>query len=236
MGPENHFLTSLSRPDRSALNPHLSLVDVERGEILAEPGVSVKHAWLPQGSVISVVTLMRDGRAVESRTIGVESGFGLLHAIGSRLSYERVTVQIPGPAWRISLDALGQASRQSMSLVKSMVVHGQATLVQAAQQTACNALHGVDARLCRWLLLTQDRVDANVLPLTQEHLATMLGVQRTTVTAAALHLQGQGHIAYTRGKIRVLNRDGLKAGACECYAATESAVERMLGELSVPAG
>lgn len=236
MGPENHFLTSLSRADRSALNPHLSLVSLERGQILAEPGLSVSHAWLPQGSVISIVTLMRDGRAVESRTIGLESGFGLLHAIGSRLSYERVLVQIPGPAWRISLDALGSVARQSTSLVKSMVVHGQATLVQAAQQTACNALHGVDARLCRWLLLTQDRVKADVLPLTQEHLAIMLGVQRTTVTAAALHLQALGHIAYTRGKIRVLSREGLKAGACECYFATEQAVGRMLGDLSVPAG
>jgi CRP-like cAMP-binding protein len=236
MGPENHFLTSLSRADRSAVEPHLSLVDLERGQILAEPGLSVKHAWLPQGAVISIVTLMRDGRAVESRTIGMESGFGLLHALGSRLSYERVTVQISGAAWRISVDALGQAAKQSPTLVKDIVVHGQATLVQAAQQTACNALHGVDARLCRWLLLTQDRVKADVLPLTQEHLAIMLGVQRTTVTAAALHLQAQGHIAYTRGKIRVLNRDGLKAAACECYYATEQAVHQMLGGFSVPAG
>jgi CRP-like cAMP-binding protein len=236
MGPENNFLTSLSRADRVALDPGLSLVDLERAQVLAEPGMTVNSAWLPQGSVISIVTLMRDGRAVESRTIGLESGFGLLNALGSRLSYERVTVQIPGPAWRISVDALAAAARQSPSLVKSIVVHGQATLVQAAQQTACNALHGVDSRLCRWLLLTQDRVKADVLPLTQEHLAIMLGVQRTTVTAAALHLQALGHIAYTRGKIRVLDREGLKAGACECYYATEQAVHQMLDDFSVPAG
>jgi CRP-like cAMP-binding protein len=236
MGPENHFLTSLTRTDRAALDPHLSLIDLQRGEVLTEPGASVRYAWLPQSSVISIVTLMRDGRAVESRTIGLESGFGLLHALGSRLSYERVTVQIMGPAWRISLDALAAAARESPRLVKDIVIHAQATLVQAAQQTACNALHSVEARLCRWLLLTQDRVRGDVLPLTQEHLAIMLGVQRTTVTSAALHLQDRGHIAYTRGKIRVLNRQRLKACACECYGATESAVDRILGESSVPAG
>jgi CRP-like cAMP-binding protein len=230
MGPENHFLASLSRADREALEPALSDVDLARSEILAEPGKVVGQAYLPHGSVVSVVTLMRDGRSVESRTIGLESGFGLLHALGSRLSYELVTVQIGGPAWRIGLDALAAAARNSHSLTKAIVVHGQATIVQAAQQTACNALHGVDARLCRWLLLTQDRVQGEVLPLTQEHLSIMLGVQRTTVTAAALHLQACGLIAYTRGKIRVLNRDGLKAGACECYDATEKAVGEILGE------
>jgi CRP-like cAMP-binding protein len=230
MGPENHFLTSLSQADRRALDPGLSLIELERGQVLAEPGLMVTYVWLPQGSVISIVTLMRDGRAVESRTIGLESGFGLLNALGSRLSYERVTVQIPGPTWRISADALGAAARQSPSLVKSIVVHGQATLVQAAQQTACNALHGVDSRLCRWLLLTQDRVQADILPLTQEHLAIMLGVQRTTVTAAASQLQDRGSITYTRGKIRILDRPAVEACACECYEAIRRGAALMLGD------
>jgi CRP-like cAMP-binding protein len=228
MGPENHFLTSLSRADRAALAPHLHQVELVRNEVLAENGEIFGQAHLPAGSIISVVTTMRDGRSVESRTIGRESGFGMLHALGSRLSYELVTVQVGGPAWRISLDALASAARESPSLVKAIVVHGQATVVQSAQQVACNALHAVDARLCRWLLLTQDRLGSDVLPLTQEHLSIMLGVQRTTVTAAALHLQGKGLIAYSRGKIRVLERQGLLNCACECYDATEQAIGRIL--------
>ena len=196
--------------------------------MLADQGRSVSHAILPLGAVISVVTLMRDGRSVESRTVGREGGFGLLHALGSRLSYEQVTCQIAGPAYRISLDALAEAAGKSRDLTRAIVVHAQATLVQSAQQCACNALHGVDGRLCRWLLLTQDRLGDEVLPLTQEHLSIMLGVQRTTVTAAALGLQAHGLIAYSRGKIRVLDRAGLMRGACECYGATESAVQDIL--------
>ena len=230
MGPENHFLASLAPADLAALEPRLTRVELARNEMLAEAGKTVGYAYLPLSAIISVITLMQDGRSVESRTVGKESGFGLLHALGSRLSYEQVIVQVGGPAFRIGLDALSAAATKSIGLVRSIVAHAQVTLVQSAQQTACNALHGVDARLCRWLLLTQDRLGSDVLPLTQEHLSIMLGVQRTTVTAAALTLQSRGSIAYSRGKIRVLDRDGLIAGACECYHDTEGAVRRILKE------
>jgi CRP-like cAMP-binding protein len=230
MGPENHFLASLPPADLAALQPSLTHVELRRNEMLAEAGRPVRYAYLPLGAIISVVTLMRDGRSVESRTIGKESGYGLLHALGSRLSYEQVTVQVSGPAFRIGVEALSAAAEDSMGLVRAIVTHAQATLVQSAQQTACNALHGVDARLCRWLLLTQDRLGADVLPLTQEHLSIMLGVQRTTVTAAALTLQARGYIAYSRGKIRVLDREGLLTGACECYDSTEESVGRILND------
>jgi CRP-like cAMP-binding protein len=230
MGPENHFLASLASADLAALRPHLSPIELARNQILAESGQPVPHVVLPLNAVISVVTLMRDGRSVESRTIGKESGYGLLHALGSRMSYEQVTCQIGGSALRIGVDALSAEAARSISLVRSIVVHAQATLVQSAQQAACNALHGVDARLCRWLLLTQDRLESGVLPLTQEHLSIMLGVQRTTVTAAALTLQSRGYIAYTRGKIRVLDRESLIGCACECYESTEDSVTRILDD------
>jgi CRP-like cAMP-binding protein len=236
MRRDNLFLASLSEPDRAALMPHLNLVELERNEMLALQGRPVSQATLPLGAVVSVVTLMSDGRSVESRTVGREGGFGLLHALGSRMSYEQVTCQIPGPAYRISLDAISDTARRSPELVRSIVVHAQATLVQSAQQCACNALHGVDGRLCRWLLLTQDRCGEDVLPLTQEHLSIMLGVQRTTVTAAAMNLQSRGLIAYSRGKIRVLDRAGLIKCACECYQATEGAVEQMLETTATAAG
>jgi CRP-like cAMP-binding protein len=230
MGPENHFLSSLAPADLAALRPHLSAIDLVRNQTLAEAGEPVAQVILPLNAVISVVTLMRDGRSVESRTIGKESGYGLLHALGSRLSHEHVTCQIGGPVLRITTDALSAAADRSMSLVRSIVVHAQATLVQSGQQAACNALHGVDARLCRWLLLTQDRLQSDVLPLTQEHLSIMLGVQRTTVTAAALTLQSRCFIAYTRGKIRVLDREGLIGCACECYSAAEDSAARILAD------
>jgi CRP-like cAMP-binding protein len=228
MRRDNLFLANLSARDREALAPSLSLVELERNEMLAHQGRSIIHAVLPLGAVVSVVTLMRDGRSVESRTVGREGGFGLLHALGSRMSYEQVTCQITGPAYRITLDALADAAAKSPELTRAIVIHAQATLVQSAQQCACNALHGVDGRLCRWLLLTQDRLGDDVLPLTQEHLSIMLGVQRTTVTAAAMNLQERGLIAYSRGKIRVLDRPGLMRGACECYGTTEGAVHEIL--------
>ena len=190
MRRENLFLTSLSARDRATLAPDLQPVDLERNDMLAVQGNPVTHAILPVGAVVSVVTLMEDGRSVESRTIGREGGYGLLHAIGSRLSYEQVTVQIGGPAYRISLDALAEAAFRSPDLVKALAVHAEATLGQSGQLGACNALHGVDARLCRWLLLTQDRLGDDVLPLTQEHLSIMLGVQRTTVTSTIARANG----------------------------------------------
>lgn len=228
MGPENHFLASLSPADLGRLKPHLSPIELDQNAVLAEPGHPVSHVLIPTGAVISIITIMRDGRSVESRTIGRESAFGLLHALGARVSFEQVIVQIPGPALRLAVSALAEAATVSPSLVRAIVVHAQATIVQAAQTSACNALHGVEARLCRWLVQTQDRLGGGVLPLTQEHLSIMLGVQRTTVTAAAQGLQERGLIAYSRGKIRILDRDGLKSGACECLLATEEAVRDIL--------
>jgi CRP-like cAMP-binding protein len=228
MGPENHFLSSLDADDLEALRPRLSFVDLERDQLLARAGQPVANAVLPTGAVVSVVALMRDGRSVESRTIGRESGFGLLHAIGSRVSFEQVTVQIAGPAFRIPVDALAELAIARPTLLRAIVTHAQASLVQAAQMTACNALHGVDARLCAWLLRSQDRVQSDVIPLTQEHLSIMLGVQRTTVTAAASDMQERGWISYSRGKIRILNRSAIEGCTCECYEAVERGLREIL--------
>ena len=173
---------------------------------------------------------MRDGRQVESRTIGRESGFGLLHALGSLVSYERVIVQVPGPACRLPVKTLAAAVRTSPTMLEEVARHAQASIIQSAQATACNALHDVEGRMCRWLLMTQDRLMSSQVPLTQEHLSIMLGVQRTTVTAVAQELQEANLISYSRGKIRILSREGLQRRACECYAAIENAAARMVGE------
>jgi CRP-like cAMP-binding protein len=231
---DNHFLDSLDRQDLARIEPGLSEVRVERNQLLDEAGRPVSHVYLPRDCILSVLTVMQDGGQVESRTIGREGGYGLLHAIGSPISYERTICQVGGRAWRATVPTLRAAADASPSLREAIVRHAQASLLQAAQSTACNTLHRAEQRLCRWLLLTQDRLGSDLLPLTQEHLAIMLGVQRTTVTAVASQLQARGHIVYSRGKIRVLNRGALERCSCECYAAIQRGVALMLDEAKAP--
>jgi CRP-like cAMP-binding protein len=223
----NHFLDTLSDADADRLRPHLSEVELTRNDVLDQPGEPIRTVYLPSNSILSVVTVMSDGAQVESRTIGRESGYGLLHALGSPISFERMLVQVSGPAWQIPLSALRAAASESVPLTRAIVHHAQSTLIQSAQATACNSLHTAEHRLCRWLLMTQDRLQSDIVPLTQEHLGIMLGVQRTTVTALASELQAKGRIRYARGKITILDRPALKRCACECYEAIQQGVEDM---------
>ena len=137
--------------------------------------------------------------------------------------------QVPGDAYELPLAALAQAAQASHSLVNHIVSFAQASLIQSAQTTACNAIHSAEQRMCRWLLMSQDRLGSDILPLTQEHLSIMLGVQRTTVTAIAKDLQGRALIANGRGRIRILDRDGLQRIVCECYEMLEDGVAQMVG-------
>lgn len=223
----NHFLDGLRQSDVTALLPHLRKVRLLQNQSLAKSGEPVVRSVLPLDAIISVILEMRDGRQVETRTIGCESGFGLLHVLGSSMSFETVTTQIEGDAYAIDQRAFAAQARESPSLMESIVRHGQATIVQSAQGVACNALHDVKQRLARWLLTTQDRVGRDELPLTQQHLSVMLAVQRTTVTAAASDLQNEGAIAYRRGRIMVRDRDLLMRRSCECYDAIESGVKKL---------
>jgi CRP-like cAMP-binding protein len=225
---DNHFLDSLRTPDLDRFAPQLAEVQIERNQLLDEAGRAIQFVYLPVDSILSVLTVMKDGGQVESRTIGREGGYGLLQALGSPISYERTICQVPGRAWRAPLAALRELAEASQSVREVIVRHAQASLLQAAQSTACNTLHRAEQRLCRWLLLTQDRLGSDLVPLTQEHLAIMLGVQRTTVTATASALQDRGVIAYTRGKIRVLDRAALERCSCECYEAIQRGASRML--------
>lgn len=227
--PANRFLETLSPADAGLLTPSLRRLSLPRDSVVAREGAPVEHVYLPVNAILSVIAVMRDGRQVETRTIGFESGYGLLHALGSPLSYERVITQVGGDAYAIPLLALTEAARQSATLVQHIVSFAQATLIQSAQTTACNALHGAEQRMCRWLLMTRDRLGSEVLPLTQEHLSIMLGVQRTTVTAIASDLQARGIISYTRGKIRITDIGAVSAIACECHAAIDEGVEAIVG-------
>jgi CRP-like cAMP-binding protein len=230
MPARNQFLAGLSAADLAAIRPGLEEVALKQDQLIAEAGHPVAAAYLPLDCILSVITVMRDGAQVESRTIGRESGHGLLHALGSPMSQERMLCQVAGAAARIRLSTLSAAAQARPSLAKAIARHAQVSLTQSIQAVACNRLHGAQARMARWLLMTQDRLGRDVLPLTQEHLAIMLGVQRTTVTSVAQEMQAQHLVAYHHGKITVLDRAGLLRTSCECYRAVQEGVEAILQE------
>ena len=230
MHQRNHFLETLPAEAFALIKAKLELVALKRDQRIVEVDKPVTHALLPVTSIISVISVMKNGDLVESRTIGREGGFGLLHALGSRMSFERVITQIGGEAYRISVEDLQEAAARSPALTQAIVRHAQATIVQSAHFVACNSLHNAAPRLCRWLLMTQDRLGSDILALTQEHLAIMLAVQRTTVTALAMALQAEGVVSYSRGKIRVLDREGLERRSCECYWTLTRSVSQILRE------
>ncbi|WP_300574914.1 Crp/Fnr family transcriptional regulator [Phenylobacterium sp.] len=214
---QNDFLSKLSVETLGLLAPYLMDVLLHRGTTIAEPGEELECVWFPTSSVLSVVTTMESGHDVEACTIGREGAYGVLNALGSSISTERVVVLIPGRAVKMPAARLRAASALSVNLTDFIIRHAQANTAQIQQTAACNALHSVDVRLCRWLLMTHDRVGGDQLPLTQEFLSLMLGVQRTTVSRVASSLQEAGLVRYSRGKIQILDRGGLEAQACECY-------------------
>jgi len=226
----NFVLDSLPKPDREPVSARLQKVFLERGNVICEQDRQMTHAYMPINCILSVITVMRDGREVESRTIGREAGVGILEALGSRRAFERVIVQVPGDCWKMPIDDLNRMAMESLTLSKCLIKHAQIALSQAVRGVACNALHSGEERLCKWLLLTQDRVDGDVVPLTQEHLSIMLGVQRTTVTALASKLQDEGIIEYTRGKIRLHSRERLLARSCECYRILRKTADELLAD------
>jgi CRP-like cAMP-binding protein len=219
----NHFLDSLSVENFHLLRPYLAAETLGRNKPLCSPGSEIDCVWFPQTAILSVVTVMLDGQDVEACTIGHESAYGLLNALGSATAIDRVIAQVPGDAIRMPSSRLKAASALSTQMTDLIIRHAQANAAQTQQSVACNAIHTVEARLCRWLLMTQDRTRSDRLPLTQEFLGFMLGVQRTTVTGSARALQAAGFIRYSRGLIEILDREGLRRGACECY---ESVLEK----------
>jgi CRP-like cAMP-binding protein len=225
---KNRLLAALPPEDLALLSAHVSQQDLERGRHLYDPGDPVEVVYFPHDCVISLMTLMENGAAIESATVGREGALGLMAAVAPRQSLTRAIVQTSGTATRISASALHDAWERSAALRDLVDRHNEALFGHAIQSVACNALHGVEARFCRWLLSCRDRIDNDTINLTQEFLADMLGVQRTTVTAAAGSLQAKGMIRYRRGVVDILDRPGLEAMACECYAAVRKGYERLL--------
>lgn len=226
----NKVLRALSAADEAALEPELRPVSLASGEVLFEPDYTVDWVYFPETAVLSVVTVMADGRSVESDTVGYESVAGVLCSLSSSPSVSRTFTQIPGLAIKVSAARLRQRAEESPGFRKLLIRHAYANLAQAHQSVACNALHGLNARLCRWLLMSHDRTASDAVELTQQYLAIMLGVQRTTVTEALGDLAGGGLIRQERARIKILDRPGLEAQACECYDALQANLERLIGE------
>lgn len=226
----NRLLGALSAEDLALIAPYLVQIDLERGRLLYDPGDRIDHIYFPHDGVISLMTLMENGAAIESTTIGCEGALGLMAAVAPRQSLSRAIVQTPTRASRIRADLLHDAWERSARLRDLVDRHTEALYGHAIQSVACNALHSVEARFCRWLLTCHDRISNNTVALTQEFLADMLGVQRTTVTAVARTLQAKGAIRYRRGVVDIMDRQVLEQLACECYGVIRRTYERLLPE------
>lgn len=214
----NQLLQSLSRADFDLLGSHLKDISLCQNEILVEPGDPMEYVYFPHTAVISLLAVMRDGQTVETATVGRAGVIGGVAGFGPSRSFARIVVQMPGMAARIPCTRFRSALRRSDHLTTVVLRCAQSIVVQIQQTAACNALHTVEQRLCRWLLLTQDYADTNVIPLTQELLAEMLGVRRTSVSAAACKLQALGLIRYSqRGRIEIVDRKAIEREVCECY-------------------
>jgi CRP-like cAMP-binding protein len=214
----NRLLAALPEAALADLSAHLTPVTLVQGEALFEPGDTLTHVHFPLRGLVSIVTVMADGTAVETATVGPEGAVGLVQAIGTGKVFWRAIVQLPGEALcieRTRLQAIGAVDEAVREIARR---YTEAVLMQVLQLVACNALHGVEARLARWLLTCRNCVCDDRLPLTQGFLAEMLGVSRTTVTQVARNLQRAKLIAYRHGQVRLLDHPGLERCACECHA------------------
>jgi CRP-like cAMP-binding protein len=228
IAPDNALLRSLSKTDLEKLEPDLQLVDLKTGTTLYEMDDPVEWVYLPEVGLLSLITVMASGEAIETSIVGREGGVGFIEALGSGTIFSRVIVQVPGKAYRLHARPYREAFDSSATMRKA--VHRQIELLQAEarQAIACHGLHKVHPRFNRWLLECQDLAGGmRVMPLKQEFLAVMLGVSRTTVTRIALEAQKRGLLRYVRGSVEILDRDGLERGACECRAS----VQRLRREL-----
>ncbi len=214
---ENLLLASLSNSDFAIVQPWLSAMALKQGTLLQEAGEAIESVYFPHSGMLSLLAVMTNGIAIELATVGRESAAGAMAGVGLNQAIARTVVQMPGHGSRISTQHFFNAVSGSDSLRDLVIRHNEGLMAQVQYTAACNSLHKLEARLCRWILQTRDRADSDDLPLTQEFLAEMLGVRRTTVTIVAQLLQQSGLIRYHRGHIKIVDRAGLEKSSCECY-------------------
>jgi CRP-like cAMP-binding protein len=231
---QNHLLDALPANEFELLLPHLELIEMPLGKVLYESGNELRHVYFPTTSIVSMLYVMEDGASAEIAVVGNEGIIGVALFMGGETMPNRAVVQSGGHAYRLNGQRLKQEFNRSGALQHLLLRYTQALLTQMAQTAVCNRHHSLDQQLCRWLLLSLDRLPSNELIMTQELIANMLGVRREGVTEAAGNVQRAGLIEYNRGRITVLDRPGLEARACECYAVVKREFDRLLPEVTVP--
>jgi CRP-like cAMP-binding protein len=214
----NQLLGALDAACRQRIDPHLEPIKLRLGAVVCEAGGLLKHAYFPQGSVLSLLTVLESGAAIETANIGREGAFGLFAAMYSRVSFNRCIVQLEGRMVRCPIQLLQFEFKNSEHVRNLFVSYSETLLSQVQQTVACNAMHTTEERMCRWLLMMHDRAQGESLTYTHEFLANILGANRKSVTLAAQSMQTAGLISYRRGTIQVLDRQGLEKASCECYA------------------
>lgn len=225
---KNHLLDALPNSVQARLFPHLESVQMPLGGVLYESGGTLSHVYFPATSIVSLLYVMENGASAEIAVVGNEGIVGISLFMGGESTPSRAVVQSAGYGFRLNSAILKDEFNQAGAVLHLLLRYTQALITQMAQTAVCNRHHSLDQQLCRWLLLSLDRLPGDELLMTQELIANMLGVRREGVTEAAMKLQHAGLIRYARGRISVLDRTGLEGRTCECYAVVKNEYDRLL--------
>jgi CRP-like cAMP-binding protein len=226
----NWLLAALPEAEWLRWQPLLEHVHMPLGQVLCEPRVTLTHVYFPTSSIVSLLYVMENGDSAEIAVVGCEGLVGVSLFMGGESTSSRAVVQSAGHGFRLKAQLMKDEFNRAGPVLHLLLRYTQALITQMTQTAACNRHHSLDQQLCRWLLLSLDRLRANELVMTQELIANMLGVRRESVTEAAFKLQQAGLISYARGHISVLDRSGIEKRTCECYAVVKSEYDRLLPE------
>jgi CRP-like cAMP-binding protein len=225
----NRLIGALPKDVRARLGPKLEGVALALGDVIYEPGGLMDHVYFPTRAVVSLIYTMEEGATAEMGLVGNEGVVGIALFMGGETTPNQAVAQVAGGALRMDAEAMLEEFRLGGPFQLALLRYTQALITQISQTAVCNRLHPIEQRLCRWLLMTRNRVPSDEILMTHEFIAHMLGVRREGVTAAAHHLQKAGLIRYRHGHITILDREGLEAASCECYRVVKDEFDRLLG-------
>jgi CRP-like cAMP-binding protein len=228
---QNHLLAAVPTAAFERMAPHLELVPMPLGEALYESGARLDHVYFPTTAIVSLLYVLEDGASAEIAVVGNEGILGISLFMGGETTPSRAVVQSAGFGYRLPAPMLKREFNRGGPVLRLLLRYTQALITQMAQTAVCNRHHSVEQQLCRWLLLSLDRLSSDSLTMTQELIANMLGVRREGVTEAAGNLQRAGLIRYSRGRIEILDRLGLEAAVCECYGVVKKEFDRLLSDI-----
>lgn len=225
---QNHLLAALPAAEFERWQPALELVDLALGQVLYESGVQLRNVYFPTTAIVSLLYVLEDGSSAEIAVVGNEGIVGISLFMGGGSTPSRAVVQSAGKGYKLNAAVMKEEFNKSGPVLHLLLRYTQALITQMSQTAVCNRHHSLDQQLCRWLLLSLDRLEGTELVMTQELIANMLGVRREGVTEGALKLQRAGLISYARGHIKVLDRPGLEKRSCECYGVVKKEYDRLL--------